>query len=133
MPPTTTDIILSSIVVAECSSPHTIDRQTLVEFNKRYALGSDVCSFQSAPSKMLHDQWFRECVDVVLEEVVFKGTDRKNKVVNWKSPDELKDVIDFAVKRSPGTHENLMQHIRNIVKYSVKTGHPYFMNQLFSR
>lgn len=119
--------------MSECGLPPTIDQQMQNEFKKRQVLKLDECSFRSFPSKMSHDQWFRECVDAILEEVVFKGTDRKNKVVNWKSPDELKDVIDFAVDQLPNTHENLMEHIRNVMKYSVKTGHPYFMNQLFSR
>lgn len=93
----------------------------------------DACSFRSAPDKMHHQRFFRDCVDTIINEAVFEGTDRKNKVLEWQSPVELEKNIDFACKRTPTTHDKLLQYVKNVIKYSVKTGHPYFMNQLFSR
>lgn len=133
--PTAADIILNSIALTESDFlvDSTVGRQKIIEFNKKNNNVLNMCNFQSIPCKMLHDEFFRDCVDIILEEALFKGTDRKNKVINWKSPDELQKIIDFSVKHSPSTHEKLVQLIKNVIKFSVKTGHPYFMNQLFSR
>lgn len=129
--PIAADIILNSITLAE-TGPIIDSSQSIKELKKNH-VAVDLCGFQSAPSKMQHGEFFRDCIDTVLEEAVFKGTDRKNRVVNWKAPEELQQMIDFTLKRSPSTHDKLLQHIKNVIKYSVKTGHPYFMNQLFSR
>ncbi|XP_065208108.1 cysteine sulfinic acid decarboxylase [Planococcus citri] len=120
--PIAADITLNSILDS--------DKPNIIESKSRFLL--DLCGFESAPSKMQHDKFFRECVDIVLEEAVFKGNDRKNRVTTWKSPEDLQKVIDFTLRNAPSTHEILLQFIRNVIKYSVKTGHPYFMNQLFS-
>lgn len=107
------------------------DKSNIIEFKSRFLF--DLCGFESASNKMQHDKFFRDCVDVILEEAIFKGNDRINRVTAWKSPDDLQKVIDFTLRNSPSTHEVLLQFISNVIKYSVKTGHPYFMNQLFSR
>ncbi len=136
--PTAADIILNSIALAETGPTIGADRQTKAEFKKGngpLVAGVDSrCSYQSLPTRMQHETFFRDCVETVLEEAIFfGGADRKSKVVNWKSPQELQQAMDFTVKRAPTTHEKLLQHIKNVIKYSVKTAHPYFMNQLFSR
>lgn len=129
--PIAADIILDSIKLTDTGPITDSDKSSIMEFKNHFLL--DLCSFESAPSKMQHDKFFRDCLDVVLEDAVFNGSDRKNRVTTWKSPEELQEVIDFNLKNSPSTHENLLQFVRNVIKYSVKTGHPYFMNQLFSR
>lgn len=127
--PIAADFILDSVKLTETGPM--FDSDSIIDFKNRFLV--ELCGFESTPNKMQHDKFFRECVDIVLEEAVFKGSDRKNRVTTWKSPEELQQVIDFTLKNVPTTHENLLQFIKNVIKYSVKTGHPYFMNQLFSR
>lgn len=91
-----------------------------------------IASYQSLPDREQHENFLRNCLKILLEEAVFKGTQRDTKVVNWQSPDELKQIIDFVPRNTPESHEELQQIIKDIVQYSVKTGHPYFVNQLFS-
>lgn len=129
--PIAADVILNSLGRGETGA--LLDSEQNISALKKNHVAVDFCGFQSAPSKMQHEEFFRDCIDTVLEEAIFKGTDRKNRVINWKSPEELQQTIDFTLKRSPSTHNKLIQHIKNVIKYSVKTGHPYFMNQLFSR
>lgn len=40
--------------------------------------------------------------------------------------------FDFNLTNSASTHDHLIELLEDTIKYSVKTGHPYFVNQLFS-
>lgn len=91
-----------------------------------------IASFQSLPEREHHEGFLRKCLQILLDEAVFKGTQRDTKVVDWRSPDELKQLLDLAPRSAPESHEELLQIVGDIVRYSVKTGHPYFVNQLFS-
>lgn len=91
-----------------------------------------ISTFESLPSKRDHEAFFRECIEILLKEAVFEGTSRRNKVVEFKQPEQLLEIFDFALQKEPSTHSELVVKLRDIIKYSVKTGHPYFVNQLFS-
>lgn len=89
-------------------------------------------TFESLPSKQYHEDFIRNCVEVLLKEAVFGGTSRKTSVINYRSPEELMDLFDFKLNHQPSNHEKLLQIVKDTIQYSVKTGHPYFVNQLFS-
>lgn len=79
-----------------------------------------------------HEPFLKRCVDELLEEALFKGISKENKVLNWTNPEELSKIFDMSLHLEPQSDEQLLQAIRDTIKYSVKTGHPYFVNQLFS-
>ncbi|KAK4872890.1 hypothetical protein RN001_014919 [Aquatica leii] len=89
-------------------------------------------SFQSAPMKNHHEDFLRKAVDVILNEAVFKATARTNKVLEWRQPEHLQRIFDFNLKENGISHDELLHVIKDTIQYSVKTGHPYFVNQLFS-
>ncbi|KAF7270113.1 glutamate decarboxylase-like protein black [Rhynchophorus ferrugineus] len=91
-----------------------------------------LATFESLASKRDHEAFFRQCVDVLLKEAVFDGTSRKNKVLEFRQPEQLMREFDFEVGREGASHGELLNHLRDVIKFSVKTGHPYFVNQLFS-
>lgn len=91
-----------------------------------------LASFESTPTIKEHGEFIRNSVDLLLKHAVFEGTNRGNKVLEYRSPDQLKKLIDFGVENSPSTHDELTKLLREVIQYSVKTGHPYFVNQLFS-
>lgn len=93
------------------------------EMDKRY---------ESIPNRDRHEKFLRELIDQVLNKAVFDGTKRENKVVEFNSPEELKKKMDMTLKVEPDSEETLLQLALDTIKYSVKTGHPYFVNQLFS-
>lgn len=97
------------------------------------SLSAAVCGYRSAPNAADHEAFVRNAVRLMLEQAVFRGTDRKRPVLNWKSPEELQAAFDFGLNRSPTTHGHLLHLIEDTIEHSVKTGHPYFINQLFSR
>lgn len=97
------------------------------------ANSSSACGFRSAPVAADHEAFVRDAVRLMLEQAVFRGTDRRRPVLNWKGPEELRAAFDFRLGRSASTHGHLLRLIEDTVEHSVKTGHPYFVNQLFSR
>jgi glutamate decarboxylase len=85
----------------------------------------------SLPSKN-HEKFLRTLFDNVLDKAIFDGTKRGNKVLEWTDPEELEKKFDMSLKDDADSDEKLMQLTNDTIKYSVKTGHPYFVNQLFS-
>ncbi|PSN32645.1 Cysteine sulfinic acid decarboxylase [Blattella germanica] len=88
--------------------------------------------FASLPDKQRHSQFLKDAVDFMLEKAVFDATNRSNKVVEWKAPEELLKLLDLDLSNEPVSHDRLLQLMEDVTKYSVKTGHPFFINQLFS-
>ncbi|XP_033365216.1 cysteine sulfinic acid decarboxylase [Bombus vosnesenskii] len=90
------------------------------------------CNYRSLPVREVHEKFMRSFIDLLLEEAVFEGTSRKNKVVEWMKPAALRSAIDLKLSDQGCSHEKLFTLARNVIKYSVKTGHPRFINQLYS-
>lgn len=88
--------------------------------------------FMSLPVREKHETFLRQLLNQVLNQAVFDGTKRENKVNEWTNPEELLKIMDLALKDEPENDEQMLKLAENTIKYSVKTGHPYFVNQLFS-
>lgn len=87
---------------------------------------------ESLPVRSVHEKFLRDAIEIMLKSAIFDGTDRRNKVLEWTAPEELEKRLDLNLKPGSDTDEKLLGAMRDIIKYSVKTGHPYFVNQLFS-
>ncbi|KAG9476120.1 hypothetical protein GDO78_002942, partial [Eleutherodactylus coqui] len=72
-----------------------------------------------------------EVFRILMNEVVHKATDVTEKVCEWKDPEQLKKLLDVNIKDIGEPHQKLLQHCQNAIKYSVKTSHPRFFNQLY--
>ncbi len=55
-----------------------------------------------------------------------------DKVVNYKSPDELKKLLNLTINKKGDGYKGVFGDIENYLKYSVKTDHKQFLNQLYS-
>uniref|UniRef100_A0A672M7A3 Cysteine sulfinic acid decarboxylase n=1 Tax=Sinocyclocheilus grahami TaxID=75366 RepID=A0A672M7A3_SINGR len=73
-----------------------------------------------------------EAFNVIMEEILHKGTDLKEKVCEWKDPDQLRALLDLDLREHGESHKQLLQRVRDVARYSVKTCHPRFFNQLFA-
>ncbi|XP_078543498.1 cysteine sulfinic acid decarboxylase isoform X1 [Lissotriton helveticus] len=78
------------------------------------------------------EQFLEDVFQMIMEEVVQKGTEASGKVCDWLDPEELKNTLDLELKSSGEPSRTLLDHCRDIIRYSVKTGHPRFFNQLFA-
>lgn len=97
--------------------------------NKSYETGE---RFESLPNRSLHERFVRDCIDEILSTAVFEDIRRENKVLEFKQPSELAKLFDMSLKGESDSNEQLLELVRKTIRYSVKTGHPYFVNQLFS-
>lgn len=75
--------------------------------------------------------FLNEAFKIIVEEVLSKGTDVQKKVCEWKEPEELALLLDLELRATGETQQRLLQRVRDVAKYSVKTNHPRFFNQLF--
>ncbi|KAM6473670.1 cysteine sulfinic acid decarboxylase isoform 3-T3 [Liasis olivaceus] len=78
------------------------------------------------------ETFLQEAFQIMLEEGIRKGMDASEKVCIWKEPEELQQILDLDLKDSGEPHEKLLERCRDVIRYSVKTCHPRFCNQLFS-
>ncbi len=56
----------------------------------------------------------------------------KEKVLNYHKPDELEKKLDLKIPVESKDYENLFSDIEEYLKFSVKTSHKQFLNQLYS-
>ncbi|KAM6214998.1 cysteine sulfinic acid decarboxylase isoform 4-T4 [Rhynchocyon petersi] len=69
---------------------------------------------------------------IVVNEAIRKGTSTSEKVCEWKEPEELKQLLDLELRSQGESQEQILERCRTVIRYSVKTCHPRFFNQLFS-
>ena len=65
------------------------------------------------------------------QDVIVDGSDETNKVVEFVQPQVLEDRLDVKLESKASDSESLIATCKDIVRYSVKTGHPMFFNQLY--
>ncbi|NXY11873.1 CSAD decarboxylase, partial [Pteruthius melanotis] len=78
------------------------------------------------------EEFLQEVLQILLEEGVRKSTDVTQKVCDWKEPGELRELLDLELRSDGEGRERLLQRCRDVLRLSVRTGHPRFFNQLFS-
>lgn len=89
-------------------------------------------SYSTLPMKNKHGEFLRKIYDYILEFAIFESVERKNPVINWKNPEELKSLLDLKLNQSPASETEIFSLIKDVIYFSVKIGHPYFINQLYS-
>jgi hypothetical protein len=89
--------------------------------------------FETRPVQIMHENFMRQVMDIILKEAVFEGTSREGLVTEWIEPEALIEIMGAELPEHPQSEAKLIQLIKNVIRYSVKTGHPRFINQLFSR
>lgn len=52
-------------------------------------------------------------------------------MINFKSPHDLHQSVDFTVRNEPCSEEELLEACRAMLDNQVKPYHPHFHNQLF--
>ncbi|KAM3617405.1 uncharacterized protein V6R79_005721 [Siganus canaliculatus] len=76
--------------------------------------------------------FLNEAVKIIIEEVLRNGTDVKQKVCEWKEPEELAELLDLELRATGEPQHKLLERVKDVAKYSVKTSHPRFFNQQFA-
>ncbi|GAB5576905.1 glutamate decarboxylase 1 isoform X2 [Prionailurus iriomotensis] len=78
------------------------------------------------------EKFVEEACRLIMEEVVLKATDVSEKVCEWRPPEQLKQLLDLDMRNTGEPHHRLLELCRDVIRYSVKTNHPRFFNQLYA-
>ncbi|XP_072305991.1 cysteine sulfinic acid decarboxylase [Eucyclogobius newberryi] len=81
-----------------------------------------------AEGQLFLDEVFR----ILVEEVLCKGTNANEKVCRYEEPEVLAEILDLELREKGEPHDKLLQRVRDVATYSVKTCHPRFLNQQFA-
>ncbi|KAB7496498.1 Cysteine sulfinic acid decarboxylase [Armadillidium nasatum] len=74
----------------------------------------------------------KKILDLTLQEKLTTKDDEERKVVNFKHPHELQKILPLSINYSGcQSIEEIENILQQVVRYSVKTSHPHFYNQLF--
>nr|XP_033794323.1 cysteine sulfinic acid decarboxylase isoform X2 [Geotrypetes seraphini] len=95
-------------------------------------MGDKHSLYHSVQDTTENEQFLEQVFRIILEEVVRKGTDAREKICNWKDPEELQSLLDLELRTSGESADKLLEYCQDVIRYSVKTDHPRFSNQLFS-
>ncbi|XP_055389886.1 cysteine sulfinic acid decarboxylase [Condylostylus longicornis] len=118
--------------------------------NVEIANDSDnIIKLEAIKSALTNDwKFLKEIYDLLLEGNVFPENIKNgfsgcgnHKIVDYICPSELKKKIDLKIDNSSksssfyetNNYENIKDILKDVIKYSVKTNHPYFRNQLFGQ
>ncbi|XP_055506702.1 acidic amino acid decarboxylase GADL1-like [Leucoraja erinacea] len=78
------------------------------------------------------EKFIEDAFPIIMEDAIRKATDVNEKVCEWQHPEDLKKLLDLELRDTGESHHQLLQRCRDVIKYSVKTGHPRFYNQLYA-
>ncbi|KAM7420139.1 hypothetical protein PAMA_014718 [Pampus argenteus] len=78
------------------------------------------------------DNFVHQAMDIILEDAVKKVTNVREKVCEWRSPEQLKELLDLELRDGGESESQILQRCRDAIRYSVKTSHPRFFNQLYA-
>ncbi|XP_018495181.1 glutamate decarboxylase [Galendromus occidentalis] len=68
----------------------------------------------------------------ILLEYIDEENDRKSKILDFKMPEELEQILDLDIPQKGLPLGQLLKDCRSTLKWQVKTGHPHYFNQLSS-
>lgn len=77
-------------------------------------------------------RFLNDAFKILVEEVLCKGTDGEQKVCQYEEPEALAQILDLELRETGEPHEKLLQRVKDVATYSVKTCHPRFFNQQYS-
>ncbi|KAM6169241.1 LOW QUALITY PROTEIN: acidic amino acid decarboxylase GADL1 [Rhynchocyon petersi] len=78
------------------------------------------------------EKFVEEACRLIMEEVVLKATDVNQKVCEWQPPEQLKQLLDLEMRDVGEPPHRLLELCQDVIRYSVKTNHPRFFNQLYA-
>uniref|UniRef100_A0A7E4UMW5 Glutamate decarboxylase 1 n=1 Tax=Panagrellus redivivus TaxID=6233 RepID=A0A7E4UMW5_PANRE len=73
--------------------------------------------------------FLQQVVDI-LYDYIKEEHKRSTKVLDFHQPEDLKKMIDLKIPEKPMNLQELLESCEQVLKYSVRTGHPRFFNQI---
>lgn len=68
---------------------------------------------------------------MILKKILLECKTGSGKVIDFHTPDDLKKVIDLSLPLTGQSDSEILTFLSHVDKYSVKTAHAHFYNNLF--
>jgi len=68
---------------------------------------------------------------IITEKYLQENKDPGTPVVDYREPDELKNLLDLSIQADGVSGAHMMDLVEEYLRFSVRTGHPQFLNQLY--
>ncbi|XP_076009942.1 acidic amino acid decarboxylase GADL1-like [Genypterus blacodes] len=78
------------------------------------------------------ESFIHQSMTLIMEDAVKNASDVREKVCEWHPPEELKNMLDLELRDRGESESQILQRCKDVVRYSVKTTHPRFFNQLYA-
>ena len=69
---------------------------------------------------------------LILKKYIQENDTGTKKTLEFLAPEELKKKLDLSINMEKSSHEDLINTVNQILKYSVNTQSVFFNNQLFT-
>ncbi|XP_047388574.1 acidic amino acid decarboxylase GADL1 isoform X4 [Sciurus carolinensis] len=109
-----------------------IDQQDMVPNKKSIVLVDGVVLNGPTTDAKAGEKFVEEACKLIMEEVVLKATDVNEKVCEWQPPEQLKQLLDLEMRDTGEPRDRLLKLCQDVIRFSVKTNHPRFFNQLYA-
>nr|XP_019600790.1 PREDICTED: acidic amino acid decarboxylase GADL1 isoform X3 [Rhinolophus sinicus] len=109
-----------------------VSQQDMVLSRKSAVLVNGVILNGPTTDAKAGEKFVEEACRLIMEEVVLKATDINEKVCEWRPPEQLKQLLDLEMRDTGEPHHRLLELCQDVIRYSVKTNHPRFFNQLYA-
>lgn len=116
----------------QCPVDGAVDQQEMIPSKKNAVLVDGVVLNGPTTDAKTGEKFVEEACRLIMEEVVLKATDVNEKVCEWRPPEQLKQLLDLEMRDSGEPPHRLLELCRDVIRYSVKTNHPRFFNQLYA-
>lgn len=82
-------------------------------------------------NKPISDETALREVFELIEEWIRTSMDPETPVLDYKTPEELRESINLEISKSGLGSEGMLQEIKSYLAHSVRTANPAYLNQLF--
>uniref|UniRef100_A0AC35F161 Glutamate decarboxylase n=1 Tax=Panagrolaimus sp. PS1159 TaxID=55785 RepID=A0AC35F161_9BILA len=83
-----------------------------------------------SPDNWDETQSFLQQVVEILYDYIKEENNRNSKILDFHQPEEMKKLLDLSIPEKPMNLGELLKSCSEVLRYSVKTGHPRFFNQI---
>ncbi|XP_043823125.1 acidic amino acid decarboxylase GADL1 [Dromiciops gliroides] len=108
------------------------EQQDMVPNKKNVILVDGVILNGPTTDPKAGEKFVEEACRLIMQEVILKAPDVTEKVCEWQPPEQLKQLLDLEMRDTGEPHQRLLKLCQDVIRYSVKTNHPRFFNQLYA-
>lgn len=80
--------------------------------------------------KKTYEKYFLDVFNMAMKEAVQACRNRENPVIRFKTPEELKSVMDFSLSSLGSDHQELLRLCHGTLENSVLTGERFLLNTI---